>query len=129
MRKFLLGAVGLAALAMAAPAFAADLAPAYVKTVEPFYDWSGYFLGINIGGGWSHNCWTNTSFLGVATVPGVAEGCNTTVSWAARTSLSRPFPSPQFLATTASIWASTWLPPASIFISAVRSSRSTDPGY
>ena len=53
MRKFLLGAVGLAALAMAAPAVAADLAPAYVKTVEPFYDWSGYFLGINIGGGWS----------------------------------------------------------------------------
>lgn len=77
MRKFLLGTVGLAALAMAAPAVAADLAPAYVKTVEPFYDWSGYFLGINIGGGWSHNCWTNTSFLGVATVPGVAEGCNT----------------------------------------------------
>ena len=78
MKKFVPGIVGLAALAMAAPAFAADLPPAtYAKTVEPFYDWSGYYIGINIGGGWSHNCWTNTSFLGVATVPGVAEGCNT----------------------------------------------------
>jgi outer membrane immunogenic protein len=81
MKKFFAGTVGLMALAMAAPAFAADLpaqAPAtYTKAAEPLYDWSGFYLGINLGGGWSHNCWTNTSFLGVATVPGFGEGCNT----------------------------------------------------
>ncbi len=54
MKKFLLGTVGLIALGMAAPAFAADLpartytkAPAYVAAV---YDWSGFYIGAN--GGW-----------------------------------------------------------------------------
>src|SRR5258708_1556225 len=40
------------------------------------YDWSGFYVGINGGGGSSHKCWTNTSFLGVPTVPSVSEGCH-----------------------------------------------------
>jgi len=57
MRKFLLGTVGLIALGMTAPSFAADLpartytkAPAYVAAV---YDWSGFYIGIN--GGWGQS--------------------------------------------------------------------------
>jgi len=80
MKKFLPGTVGLVALGMAAPAFAADLpaqAPAtYTKAAELLYDWNGFYLGFNLGGGWNHNCWTNTSFLGVPTVPSFGEGCN-----------------------------------------------------
>jgi outer membrane immunogenic protein len=81
MKKFLLGIVGLAGLSLAAPAFAADLAPApYSKAPPPMiaamYDWSGFYLGLNGGGGWSHNCWTNTSVLSVPTVPTVSEGCS-----------------------------------------------------
>jgi outer membrane immunogenic protein len=81
MRKILLGMVGLAALGIAAPASAADLAVApYTKASPPMmaalYDWSGLYVGLNGGGGWSHKCWTNTSTFGVATVPAVAEGCH-----------------------------------------------------
>ena len=81
MKKVLLSAAGLAALG--APAFAADLpartsypvkAPAMVS---PVYDWSGFYIGINGGGGWNRNCWTETSFFGVAVVPSAGEGCST----------------------------------------------------
>jgi outer membrane immunogenic protein len=82
MKKLLLGIAGLIALGSAAPAFAADLAPrTYTKAPAPMiaaaYDWSGFYLGLNGGGGWSHKCWTNTSTLGVATIPNVGEGCHT----------------------------------------------------
>jgi outer membrane immunogenic protein len=60
MKKFLLSTVGLVALGMAsAPASAADLAarPVYTKApppiAAPYYDWSGFYLGIN--GGWGQN--------------------------------------------------------------------------
>lgn len=82
MKKFLLGAVSLVALGIAAPASAADL-PArtnYAKApaiVSPVYDWSGFYIGGNGGGAWGHNCWTNTSTLGVATIPNFNEGCHT----------------------------------------------------
>src|SRR5271165_4552970 len=79
MKKFLLGVIGLAAMG-AAPVFAADLpvrtytkAPAMIAVV---YDWSGFYIGLNGGGGWSHNCWTNTSTFGVPTAPTVSEGCH-----------------------------------------------------
>jgi outer membrane immunogenic protein len=79
MRKFLLGVVGLAALGTA-PAFAADLAARpYTKApamVAAIYDWSGFYVGFNGGGGWSHTCWTNTATLGGPTVPSVSEGCH-----------------------------------------------------
>ena len=60
MKKFLL--VTTAAIALgAAPAVAADLpAQTYSRApaiVAPIYDWSGFYIGINGGGGFSHNCW------------------------------------------------------------------------
>ena len=76
MKKFLLGAVGLIALGMAAPASAADVAARpYTKApppyVAPIYDWPGFYIGAN--GGWSdsHNC---VDFLNTAGVA-VAQGC------------------------------------------------------
>jgi outer membrane immunogenic protein len=58
MKKFLLGTVGLVALGMAAPASAADLAARpYTKApppyIEPMYNWSGFYIGIN--GGWGQS--------------------------------------------------------------------------
>jgi outer membrane immunogenic protein len=80
MKKMLLGVVGLIALCAAGPAVAADLAPRpYVKAPPPMvaaiYDWSGFYLGINGGGGSSRDCWTATSSNGVA-LPNVSEGCH-----------------------------------------------------
>jgi outer membrane immunogenic protein len=80
MKKMLLGVVGLFALCAAGPAVAADLAPRpYVKAPPPMvaaiYDWSGFYLGINGGGGSSRDCWTATSSNGVA-LPNVSEGCH-----------------------------------------------------
>jgi outer membrane immunogenic protein len=63
MKKILLGTVAAAALGMAAaPASAADLAARpYTKApppmVQAIYDWSGFYIGINGGGGSSHKCW------------------------------------------------------------------------
>jgi outer membrane immunogenic protein len=74
MRKLLLGAVGLILLGAAAPAAAADLGS---RTYAPFPNWSGFYMGINGGGGWSHNGLTNTSTFGGPTVPSFGEGCNT----------------------------------------------------
>jgi outer membrane immunogenic protein len=81
MKKILLGLVGLAALGIAAPASAADLAARPYSKAPPvmmpaMYDWSGFYIGLNGGGGWSHKCWTNTSVLGGATIPSASEGCN-----------------------------------------------------
>jgi outer membrane immunogenic protein len=85
MKKILLGTVGLVALglalSLAASASAADLAARpYTKAppamVAAIYDWSGFYIGINGGGGSAHKCWTNTNDLGVATIPNVSEGCH-----------------------------------------------------
>ncbi len=62
MKKFLLATVGLVALGMGAPASAADLAARpYTKApppiMEPMYNWSGFYVGLNAGGGSSHKCW------------------------------------------------------------------------
>jgi outer membrane immunogenic protein len=79
MKKFLLAAVGLVALGIAAPAVAADL-PARTYTKAPamipaYYDWSGVYVGLNGGWGRSHNCYTNTAVLGVPVAP-ATEGCH-----------------------------------------------------
>jgi outer membrane immunogenic protein len=65
-KNLLLAAVSLVALSAAAPAVAADLAarpytkaPAMVATI---YDWSGFYIGINGGGGSSHATWDLTGF-------------------------------------------------------------------
>ena len=62
MKKILLGTIAVVSLAAAAPASAADLAARpYTKAPPPMiaaiYDWSGFYIGINGGGAWSHNSW------------------------------------------------------------------------
>ena len=58
MKKLLLGIVG--AIALAAPASAADLAARpYTKApamIAAVYDWSGFYIGANGGWGTSHKC-------------------------------------------------------------------------
>src|SRR6478752_415177 len=81
MKKFLLGTVGLVALGMAAgPASAADLAarPVYKAPpmVAPVYDWTGFYIGLNGGGGSSHKCWDINNIDGVGPIIPVAEGCH-----------------------------------------------------
>jgi outer membrane immunogenic protein len=66
MKKILVGAIGAVALSLSAPATAADLgARPYTKAPLPMvaaiYDWSGFYIGINGGGGSSHRCWNFTS--------------------------------------------------------------------
>jgi outer membrane immunogenic protein len=62
MKRILLASVGV--LAMASMANAADLprqmvtkAPAYIA---PYYNWTGFYLGINGGGGWGGSSWDST---------------------------------------------------------------------
>jgi outer membrane immunogenic protein len=81
MKKFLLGTVGLAALGLATPASAADLAARpYTKAPPPMvaavYDWSGFYIGGNAGGGFSHKCWDINNAVGVPIVPAFREGCH-----------------------------------------------------
>jgi outer membrane immunogenic protein len=68
MKKFLLGAVGLVALSMSAPASAADLAARpYTKAppmVAAIYDWTGFYIGANGGWGSSRKCWDLTTAAG-----------------------------------------------------------------
>jgi outer membrane immunogenic protein len=78
MKKIVSGVIGL--FALAAPAMAADLPPAPVykaPVMTPaYYDWSGFYVGLNAGGGSSHECWDNVNVGGVAVVPSVREGCH-----------------------------------------------------
>ncbi|UFZ06017.1 porin family protein [Bradyrhizobium ontarionense] len=60
MKKLLLMTTALVVLA--SPALAADLAARpYTKAPPPvmaaIYDWSGFYIGVNGGGGWSKNTW------------------------------------------------------------------------
>src|SRR6266851_2362699 len=78
MKKFWLTSVGLVALGMAAPASAADLAARpYTKAppapVIAVYDWTGFYIGINGGGGSSHKCW---DFVDPVTGLLSREGCH-----------------------------------------------------
>jgi outer membrane immunogenic protein len=78
-KNILLATVALVVVG-AAPAFAADL-PARVYTkapppmVAPIYNWSGFYVGLNGGGGSTRDCWNNNNILGVA-VPSTSEGCH-----------------------------------------------------
>jgi outer membrane immunogenic protein len=78
MNKILIGAIGAVALGLSAPASAADLAARpYSKAPAPMiatiYDWSGFYIGINGGGGSSHNCW---DFVTPVTGTLIGEGCH-----------------------------------------------------
>jgi outer membrane immunogenic protein len=81
MKKTLLAGIGLAAAATA-PALAADMSAPYTKAPAylpaPIYSWAGFYIGLNAGGGSSHNCWDLTG-LGspiVPVSPSVREGCH-----------------------------------------------------
>jgi outer membrane immunogenic protein len=84
-------AITLLAATFAAPAFAADMAvkaPMPRAAATQIYDWTGLYLGLNAGGGWSHNCWTQhgynvpvvsfngSPFLGISNVNNASEGCS-----------------------------------------------------
>lgn len=65
-RVVLAGLVALSALSMAGVAHAADLprpmptkAPAYIPSVG--YNWTGFYVGINGGGGWGDSQWSSGS--------------------------------------------------------------------
>jgi outer membrane immunogenic protein len=72
MRKLLAATIisGLAAVAVSMPVLAADLpAREYVKSPAmappvPYYDWSGFYVGVNVGGSWGHSSSTNTALDG-----------------------------------------------------------------
>src|SRR5689334_24618952 len=74
MKKFVVAAVGLLALS-ATSAGAADLGPRMVTKAPPMmpvvYNWTGFYIGANGGGGWGRKSWDLQS----ATLGGfVAEG-------------------------------------------------------
>ena len=78
MKKLVSGAVGLLTLGLAVPAIAADLpARTYTKApppvIAPIYDWSGFYIGANGGGGSSRKCWDATTLTGVFVF---GEGCH-----------------------------------------------------
>jgi outer membrane immunogenic protein len=76
MKKILVGAVGAIALSLSAPASAADLGArpyAPPPAVAAIYDWSGFYIGINGGGGSAHKCW---DFVTPVTGILIDDGCH-----------------------------------------------------
>jgi outer membrane immunogenic protein len=80
MKRLLFTTAAAMALAAGGPAAAADLpartytkAPAFVAAA---YDWSGFYIGINGGGGFSHKCWDLTNNGVAAVIPSAPEGCH-----------------------------------------------------
>jgi outer membrane immunogenic protein len=71
MRRFVLACAGVLALGGAAAAADLPIAPApgpYYKApaYEPAYNWSGFYLGLNGGGGWGRSAWTTTGSFDVS---------------------------------------------------------------
>jgi outer membrane immunogenic protein len=76
MKKHLFAACLVAALGATA-ATAADMATkAPLPAPGPIYNWTGLYIGINGGGGQSHDCWNMNGALLFGFSPAVAEGCN-----------------------------------------------------
>ena len=86
MKKFLLAGAAATAL-LTGSASAADLARpprAYVPrhVVVPFFNWTGCYVGGNVGGLWAHNDWNDAVLGGFGSntasgaVGGVQGGCN-----------------------------------------------------
>jgi len=74
MKRILLGCATLAVVAMGAPAMAADLpaAPVYkapVMAPAPWYDWTGFYVGLNGGYSWGRSA-TDFSVAGVSVFSG-----------------------------------------------------------
>jgi outer membrane immunogenic protein len=73
MRRVLLASVGILTLAaMVGPGGAADLPRRYDPNVPKapaftqIYNWTGFYVGINGGGGWGHSAWTTTNGFDVS---------------------------------------------------------------
>src|SRR6185295_579136 len=68
MNKFLTGTIAAIAVAATAPAFAADMAARYSKAPPPapvmVYNWTGCYIGGNIGGGWARTEQTQIAKVG-----------------------------------------------------------------
>jgi outer membrane immunogenic protein len=78
LRKVLPAAIGLFALGIAS-ASAADLARPYTKApaiMPALYDWSGFYIGLNGGGGSARTCWDLMNLAGAPVVPVTSEGCH-----------------------------------------------------
>jgi outer membrane immunogenic protein len=70
MKKFLLGTLGL--VAMAAPAVAADLpVKAPPPVIPPMFNWSGFYIGGNGGWGRADDCWTAVTATAL-----IIDGCH-----------------------------------------------------
>jgi len=74
-------AVALSALVVGTmTASAADLAPRYAKAPPPpiaaVYNWTGFYVGINGGGGSAHTCWDLVGFVGLPVTPPEDQGCH-----------------------------------------------------
>jgi outer membrane immunogenic protein len=70
------GCLAVAAVLTAQSAFAADLSVLYKApppAATPAYDWSGFYLGINGGGGWGHSTW-DANATGIRTSGGMVGG-------------------------------------------------------
>ncbi|MCA1394153.1 porin family protein [Bradyrhizobium sp. IC3123] len=78
MKKLAFATAALMALFTGA-ASAADLAARpYTKApaIAPIYDWSGFYVGINGGGGWAEKCWDIYNDAGFTVAPPFREGCH-----------------------------------------------------
>jgi outer membrane immunogenic protein len=83
MKKLVLALAAVTAFTDSA--IAADLpARTYTKgpppIVSPIYNWSGFYIGLNGGGGSARDCWTytanNIGTIATSIVPPQAEGCH-----------------------------------------------------
>lgn len=76
MKKIALAAAILTLSAGAGTA--ADMAVKARPVLPPVavYNWTGFYVGLNAGGGSAHKCWDLVNNLGVPVVPAVAEGCH-----------------------------------------------------
>jgi outer membrane immunogenic protein len=77
MKKLVMGLIAVAGLGMATAANAADLAARPVKAapmmLPAVYDWTGFYIGVNGGYGWSNQCLDVTAVGGIGGI--FAEGC------------------------------------------------------
>ncbi|MDI1265044.1 MAG: hypothetical protein PS018_17475, partial [bacterium] len=78
MQKLVLAAA--TSILLAGAASAADLAARpYTKAPAPMvsvYNWTGFYVGINGGGGSARNCWDITNNGGAVVNPAQPEGCH-----------------------------------------------------
>jgi outer membrane immunogenic protein len=78
MQRLVIVGAGLFAIAGVTAANAADLPAAPYRAPPPvvaIYNWSGFYVGVNGGGGSARECYTITSSAGVPVTPN-SEGCH-----------------------------------------------------